>query len=80
MIRKLTLAVILASAFAVPAFAGQCPADMAEIDVALTTASLSEANMAKVIELRAKGEEQHAAGEHAASIATLAEAKELLGL
>lgn len=76
--KYLTLAAALF--FAVPATAGQCPADMQEIDAALESASLSEAEMAMVKELRALGEEQHAAGDHASSVATLAEAKEMLGL
>jgi hypothetical protein len=36
--------------------------------------------MAKVKELRAKGEELHSAGDHQESIETLAEAKEILGI
>ena len=79
MIRKLTLAAVFA-AFAAPAFAFHCPADMAKIDAALETASLSEADMAKVKELRARGEEEHKAGNHTASVATLAEAMALLGI
>lgn len=80
MIHRLTLAAILAAALASPAFAFQCPADMAEIDAALETASLSEDVMAKVKELRATGEAEHAAGNHQASVDALAEAKALLGI
>jgi hypothetical protein len=80
MIRK-TLFVALALALvAGPAFAFQCPTDMARIDAALATASLSEADLAKVKELRAQGEEQHQAGDHSASLATLAEAETILGI
>ncbi|MFD2854556.1 hypothetical protein [Seohaeicola zhoushanensis] len=53
---------------------------MARIDEALKTATLAEADMAKVKELRAKGEEEHKAGNHAASVQTLGEALKLLGL
>ena len=53
---------------------------MADIDAALATASLSEEDMAKVMELRATGEEEHAAGNHQASVDALAEAKALLGI
>lgn len=70
------LFVVLAS----PIHAFQCPADMAAIDAALTTASLSDEQMAKVRELRATGEAEHAAGNHQASVDALAEAKALLGL
>jgi hypothetical protein len=80
MIRKLALTAVLAAAFAAPAFAYHCPADMAKIDAALATATLSEEDMAKVKELRARGEEEHNAGNHDASVATLAEAMALLGL
>jgi len=74
------LALIAALALATPAVAFHCPLDMARIDEALPTATLSEADMARVRELRALGEEQHNAGDHAASVATLAEALALLGL
>jgi hypothetical protein len=66
--------------FATPAFAFHCPADMAEIDAALPSASLTDEQMAQVKELRALGEKQHQAGDHAASIETLAKAKALLGI
>ena len=73
----LAAALVLAAG---PAFAFQCPADMAEIDAALASASLSAEDLARVQELRAEGERLHAAGEHQASVDTLAEAKALLGL
>jgi hypothetical protein len=62
------------------AFANQCPSIMAAIDAALPTATLSEADMTKVKELRAKGEELHNSGDHAGSVAALNEAKTMLGL
>lgn len=73
---------ILAAALllATPAFAFQCPADMAAIDAALATASLSAEDLARVQELRAEGERLHAAGEHQASVDALAEARALLGI
>ena len=79
MLRAMLIALSLA---AVPAtaLANQCPGMMAEIDAALPSASLSEADRARVVELRARGEEEHQAGDHAASEATLAEAKEILGI
>jgi len=69
-----------ASFLATPALAGQCPMDMAKIDAAMSEASLSESEMATVMELRTLGEEQHEAGDHAESVATLAEAKDILGI
>ena len=77
---KRLAAILIFTAFAAPAFAFQCPADMAAVDAALATASLSEEDLAKVKELRATGEEEHAAGNHQASVDALAEAKVLLGL
>lgn len=66
--------------FALPAFAFQCPADMARIDEALQTASLSETDLARVRELRAQGEAEHKAGNHGASVKTLEEAMKILGI
>lgn len=65
---------------AAPVMAGQCPMDMSKIDAAMQTASLSEAEMAEVTALRAKGETLHEAGDHAASVETLAQAKAILGI
>ena len=79
MLTRISIALLLALAPAT-AFANQCPAMMKAIDAAMQNASLSEADMAKVKELRAKGEQQHAAGDHAASEATLGEAQKLLGI
>lgn len=75
-----TIVALSLLAFPAAAFAHSCPAVMAEIDAALTTASLSEADMTKVEELRARGEEEHEAGDHDASMATLEEAKAILGM
>ncbi len=80
MLKKLIIATFTMLALSASAFAGQCPGDMAAIDAALSTAELSEADMTKVTELRAMGEEQHESGSHADSVATLAEAKAILGI
>jgi hypothetical protein len=79
MIRKTLFAAILVVSTS-PAFASQCPGDMAKIDAALQTAQLSDADKAKVMELRAKGGELHSAGQHQESVDTLAEAMKILGL
>ena len=63
-----------------PAYAFHCPADMAQIDAALESTQVSGADLDKVKELRARGEDEHNAGNHSASVATLAEAKALLGI
>lgn len=70
----------LLACLAGPAAAHQCPADMAQIDRALQSARLSAADLAKVKELRAEGEAQHKAGQHGASVKSLAQAKAILGL
>lgn len=77
---KSILAAAAIALLAAPAFAFQCPADMAAVDAALADASLSEEDMARVQELRTQGEELHAAGDHQASVDALAEAKALLGI
>lgn len=78
---KLLAAAALAFGLASPVMAAQCPADMAAIDEALAAnPELSDETMAKVKDLRMQGEELHEAGDHAASVAALAEAKALLGV
>ena len=62
------------------AMAHGCPGEMKKIDAALPTAKLSAQDMSKVKDLRAKGEEQHKAGQHTESMATLAEAKKIAGV
>jgi hypothetical protein len=77
---KMLITAGLIALLASPALAFQCPADMAAIDAALASASLSEEDLARVKELRATGEAEHAAGNHQASVDALAEAKKLLGV
>ncbi|WP_417721352.1 hypothetical protein [Salipiger sp.] len=77
--KPLLVAAVLAT-FAAPAFAFHCPEDMAAIDAALPGATLSAEALAEVKALRARGEAEHAAGNHGASVETLAKAKALLGL
>lgn len=74
-----SLALIMGLA-AGPAFAAQCPAMMAAIDAALPTAELSDADQARVTELREQGEAEHNAGNHAQSEASLGEAMQILGI
>ena len=78
--QKYLIIASLAFGFATPAFAFHCPKDMAAIDAALPTAQLSDANKAKVMELRKTGETQHKTGNHAAAVKTLADAKKILGI
>jgi hypothetical protein len=78
--KALISAAALTFALAGPAFAFQCPADIADIDAALQTATLTDAERAQVTELRDEGERLHAAGQHQDSVDTLAQAKEILGI
>lgn len=66
--------------FPATAFANSCPTIMAAIDAAMPSAQLSEADMTKVMELRAQGESLHQSGDHAGSEAALNEAKKMLGI
>ena len=80
---KLSLTLLaggLALGLSAPALAFQCPADMAQIDEALQTAELSDEQRQQVEELRADGERLHEEGQHEESMATLAEAKDILGI
>ena len=61
------------------AMAFHCPADMKAIDAKLATGvQLSDADMAKVKQLRADGEAAHKAGKHDESVKLLAEAMKIL--
>lgn len=62
------------------AFAHGCPGEMRAIDAKLPAAKLADAQMSKVKELRAKGEQLHKDGKHSESMAALGEAKKILGL
>ena len=78
--KKLILAAAMTVALAGPALASQCPALMAKIDAAMTTATVDEATKAKVMELYASGKAAHESGEHASSEKDLGEALKLLGM
>lgn len=78
--KALISAAVLSLALTGPAFAFQCPTDIAKIDAALQTASLSEEQKAEVTELRNEGERLHQSGQHQSSVDTLAQAKEILGI
>lgn len=72
-------AILLAAAS--PALAFHCPKDMAEIDGALAKSmTLSPEQKTMVMEYRTKGEALHKAGDHQASVDTLAKAKAILGI
>ena len=63
------------------AFAHNCPNEMKAIDAKLATnPKLSDADAAKVKQLRADGEAAHKAGKHDESMKALGEAKKVLGI
>jgi hypothetical protein len=76
--KKIILATVIVCFAASPALATGCPKEMAKIDEALKTATLSAADKQKVTALRAKGEDEHKAGKHVDSMKTLGEAKAIL--
>lgn len=79
-VKKTLLATLLAFAIAT-AMAAHCPMDMQQIDAALAdNPKLSAEQLAEVKKLRAEGEAQHKAGNHAQSVETLAKAKSILGI
>ena len=77
-----TALVSLALAFAAgAALAHNCPNEMKAIDAKLATnPKLSEADAAKVKQLRADGDTAHKAGKHDDSMKALGEAKKLLAI
>lgn len=78
MIKRSLLAVVFAAAFAAPALAGHCPADVKAIDNALSKGHVSSAQMSEVKALRDQGEAQHKAGQHKEAVDTLAEAMRII--
>ncbi len=62
------------------AFAHNCPNEIKAIDAKMTSAKLSDADMAKVKSLREEGEKFHKAGKHEESMKALGEAKKILGI
>ena len=72
---------LAAALLIVPAYAFQCPADMATIDTALQAGTnLSAAQVAEVKRLREEGERLHKAGNHGESVEVLGEARGILGI
>jgi hypothetical protein len=64
--------------FSSAAFAFHCPADAKAIDAGLAKASLSSDMKSEITKLRAKGIEQHSAGDHKGSVDTLSKAMRML--
>ena len=64
--------------FSSAAFAFHCPADAKAIDAGLAKASLSSDMKSEILKLRAKGMEQHSAGDHKGAVDTLSKAMRML--
>ena len=64
--------------FSSTAFAFHCPADAKAIDAGLAKASLSSDMKSEIMKLRAKGLEQHSAGDHKGAVDTLSKAMRML--
>jgi hypothetical protein len=62
------------------ALAGSCPMDLRQIDSAIETSTLDIATMDQVKALRTQSEALHKSGDHSASVDTLREAKDILGI
>ena len=78
--KKIVLLLCLAD-MAFSAQAHNCPNEMKAIDAKLAThPKLSDADAAKVKQLRADGEAAHKAGKHDDSMKSLGEAKKILGI
>ena len=78
--RKTLLMMALAASCGL-ALAHNCPNEMKAIDAKLAAhPKLSDADMAKVKQLRAEGETAHKAGKHDESMKALGDAKKILGI
>lgn len=78
--KKLLITGAAIVALSTTAIAGSCPSLVHKIDEALKTAQLSDADKASIMVMRNQGEEQHKAGQHAESVATLNAALQKLGM
>ncbi len=79
--KRIVLAALLTLAFATPAFAFHCPADMAKIDAKLAeNPALTAEQLAEAQKLRKEGEDYHSAGNHQEAVDTLAKAMKILGI
>lgn len=79
--KRILIAAAAFIALTAPAFANHCPKDMAAIDAALAkNPKLTPAQFDEVKKLRAEGEAQHKAGNHADSLKSLQKAEDILGI
>lgn len=67
-------------ALAAPAFANDCPNQIKMTEDMLKTSTLDDAAKKKIADHIAQAQSQHDSGQHEESLATLADAKQLLGM
>ena len=80
MMKKALVTAAAVAMFAVPAWAGNFDQDAKLVENTVATAQISEADKAKVMHLTKMAKEQNAAGQPEQAMATLGQAKELLGI
>lgn len=78
MISRSLIGGIVLMAFSAPALAFHCPLDVKAIDNALPKVNLTATQKEQVMSLRDEGLAQHEAGDHGASVKTLAEAMRII--
>ena len=78
--KKLLTAIALTAFLSGTAFANSCPMHVQKIDAALATSTASDEVKAQAQALRDEGLALHDSGDHAGSMAKLAEAETLLGI
>ncbi len=81
MYKQVIMVAALVAFMAAPAYAGQCPRLVSQIDAALAQNPQLAANvLAQIKELRDQGAALHSSGTHGDSVAALNQAKGLLGI
>lgn len=76
--RTILLSMLVAGALAAPAWAGQCPMLMGQVEEQLAASGADEATKAQIQTLLDEGRAAHEAGDHAESEAKLNEALAML--
>ena len=66
--KKTILALMLSASLSAPAFAGDCPNLMGQVDEAMKTTTVDDATKAEIMALYETGKAAHDAGDHAASV------------
>jgi hypothetical protein len=78
--KKLLTAIALTAFLSGTVFANSCPMHVQKIDAALASSTASDEVKAQAQALRDEGQALHDSGDHAGSMAKLAEAETLLGI